>query len=73
MAVRWESYACSQRPSAFACSTWASPAGCIAPEAISPSALAQLILDHRLRGPRGVKRWSHQVSSNEPFCPSIQP
>ena len=63
VAVRCDSYASAQWPSAFAASTSARPAGCISPEVMSASAFPQLILDHLLRGPRGVKRWSHQASS----------
>jgi len=46
-----------QRPSAFARSTSARPAGRILPSAISCSALSRLIRDHRLRCRRGVNRW----------------
>ena len=63
----------SQRPSAFARSTSASPAGCIAPRAISASALARLIFDQIERARRGVKRWRYQSSSMRLAWPSIQP
>jgi hypothetical protein len=45
VAVRCDSYASAQRPSANAASTSARPAGCMSPEAMSASAFPQLILD----------------------------
>jgi len=51
---RWD--AASQRPSAFARSTSASPAGFIRPAAVSSPTFSTLIFDHLLRGRRGVKR-----------------
>lgn len=53
-AVRGESYACSQRPSAFARSTSAKPAGRIRPASISAATFSRLIFDQMLRFPRGV-------------------
>ncbi|WP_308288802.1 hypothetical protein [Streptomyces humicola] len=67
------SYAASYRLSALALSTSASPERCIRPRSISAIALSRLILDHWLLTLRGVNRRSQNVSSNVPFCPSIQP
>jgi hypothetical protein len=71
--VRAPWYARSQRPSAFACSTAASPDGFIAPASISAAALSRLILDQRLVAVRGVNRCSQKRSSSARFWPSIQP
>ena len=71
--MRWGSYAASQRPSALARSISRRPAGFIWPDSMSAAALAQLILDHLLRGARGVNRWSQNRSSRDFLWPSIQP
>ena len=59
-AVLGASYATSQRPSAFARSISASPAGCIRPSSMSSSARATFRFDHMLRFARGTQRctWS---------------
>jgi hypothetical protein len=69
----WLSYAASQRPSAFARSTSASPESFILPSAIRRSAVSRLIRDHLLRGRLGVKRWRKCASSSASRRPSIHP
>jgi hypothetical protein len=69
----WLSYAASQRPSAFARSTSARPAGRIFPAAISRSAFSRLTLDHVLRPRRGVNRCRKKHSSSASRRPSIHP
>ena len=58
VAVAWLSYAASQRPSAFAASIAARPAGRMRPVAISSATLPWFTFDQRLFGRRGVKRAS---------------
>jgi hypothetical protein len=71
--TRMSAPAASHRPSFFARSTSASPAGFIVPASMSATALSRLIFDQMLFGPRGVNRWSHAASSSLPFCPSTHP
>ena len=54
VALRCDSYAASQRPSARAASTSARPAGRIRPAATSCSTLSTLTRDQRLRARRGT-------------------
>src|SRR6266516_6297193 len=71
--VRWDAYAAFHRPSRFAASTCAWPAGVSRLWARKRSTAAQLIFDHLLRGPRGVKRCRHHPALLDAVCPSIHP
>ncbi len=73
VAVRWDAYAASQRPSARAASISARPAGRIRPAAINASARSTLIRDHGLPFRRGENRCRKWVSSRDLRWLSIQP
>src|ERR1700744_2440620 len=65
--------ALSQRPSAFAASTCANPAGAIRPSAISAVAWAEFLADPLEFDFLGGSRCKKESASSGCFCPSIHP